>query len=614
MTSGVLSPTPDARPWILGGLAALITIMSMVNATIIVPTAVRANQSVWEAQDASSCSDATGSFDGAYPGARGFGACNRGGSVPGTTITTVTNTSSNPATSGSLPWALQQSCPQVIVFEIGGEFDVYQSLKSGETAGNVCDGITIAGETAPAPGVAITNGVLQPRYSNWIMSHVYVMIGDDEITWTDTDPDLRDGIRGGLNSDQENWFIYNSTFMYSIDETISCYPQGENFNTKWSFQSVIFGPPLANSIHPNGLHNRGPLFNNRCSDFSINRSVFMHAGGRNPRAMNYDTWHVNNIVYNHSYAPLELAAGDPALTYDSGTHDAATSTTVLTDSGNAWKVDSRIGWEILNSTDGSTGVITDNDATTLTVSGGLSGGTDNDFDSGDSYRIFPRHYINYENSFVVMGEAQIGASSVIAVLDDETIYPVDIYDNGNALWDAGAQERDCDSPANNCLEGDFATGTYTNLVSSEIARAKPAGAVPEDMPSTDAGQIALAQMIIDHAGPRPADRPTDFTSLSNGLQDIVERMEAGGTYDSWCDTPAGCFGWPDDDSDWTNGNTHDLSTSLDVCGPIPDDLGGSNDKDDIMSSGFTRLHEWLVCKQDLVMPTGWREYGAMSFD
>ena len=41
---------------------------------------------------------------------------------------------------------------------------------------------------------------------------------------------------------------------------------------------------------------------------------------------------------------------------------------------------------MFNSTDGSSGVITDNDATTVTVAA-LAGGTDNDWDTNDTYEI-----------------------------------------------------------------------------------------------------------------------------------------------------------------------------------------------------------------------------------
>jgi len=70
-----------------------------------------------------------------------------------------------------------------------------------------------------------------------------------------------------------------------------------------------------------------------------------------------------------------------------GRHDGGNGeATVLTDSTKAWTVDALIGYQVFNTLDGSSGVITDNDATTVMVVA-LAGGTDNDWDTGDEYEI-----------------------------------------------------------------------------------------------------------------------------------------------------------------------------------------------------------------------------------
>jgi hypothetical protein len=73
---------------------------------------------------------------------------------------------------------------------------------------------------------------------------------------------------------------------------------------------------------------------------------------------------------------------------DTGTHDGGNNeATVMTDSTASWTVDALIGRTIKNVTDVSTGTITDNDATTVTVAA-LSGGTDDDWDTNDKYEIY----------------------------------------------------------------------------------------------------------------------------------------------------------------------------------------------------------------------------------
>ncbi|GAI22002.1 unnamed protein product, partial [marine sediment metagenome] len=57
----------------------------------------------------------------------------------------------------------------------------------------------------------------------------------------------------------------------------------------------------------------------------------------------------------------------------------------LTDSGESWITDEWVGFRIFNTTDGSAAMITSNTGTTVTAT--LSGGTDNDWDTNDSYDI-----------------------------------------------------------------------------------------------------------------------------------------------------------------------------------------------------------------------------------
>lgn len=70
---------------------------------------------------------------------------------------------------------------------------------------------------------------------------------------------------------------------------------------------------------------------------------------------------------------------------EEGTHTGAADASVLTDSTLGATVDEFIGYTILNTTDGSRGIITENTATTVTAT--LYGGTENDWDNGDTFLI-----------------------------------------------------------------------------------------------------------------------------------------------------------------------------------------------------------------------------------
>ena len=68
-----------------------------------------------------------------------------------------------------------------------------------------------------------------------------------------------------------------------------------------------------------------------------------------------------------------------------GADDTSSGAAFLTDSGEAWTTDEWVGYVIENTTDGSHALITSNTGTTIL--GTLRGGTNNNWDSGDTYLI-----------------------------------------------------------------------------------------------------------------------------------------------------------------------------------------------------------------------------------
>lgn len=68
-----------------------------------------------------------------------------------------------------------------------------------------------------------------------------------------------------------------------------------------------------------------------------------------------------------------------------GTHTGSSNAATLSDSTRSWTTDIYVGKTIYNLTDGSSGTITANTSNTITAT--LSGGSENDWDSGDVYLI-----------------------------------------------------------------------------------------------------------------------------------------------------------------------------------------------------------------------------------
>ena len=71
--------------------------------------------------------------------------------------------------------------------------------------------------------------------------------------------------------------------------------------------------------------------------------------------------------------------------FESGTHTGSDNQSTLTDSTQAWDTNALVGLTIWNLTDDSSGTITANTATTITAT--LAGGTENDWDTGDEYKV-----------------------------------------------------------------------------------------------------------------------------------------------------------------------------------------------------------------------------------
>ncbi|GJQ44061.1 MAG: hypothetical protein JETCAE03_35590 [Ignavibacteriaceae bacterium] len=107
--------------------------------------------------------------------------------------------------------------------------------------------------------------------------------------------------------------------------------------------------------------------------------------------------------------------------YD-GTHTGANNAAALADSNAAFIENELVGLVVHNVTDGSSGTITANTATAITAT--LAGGSENDWDTGDSYVVLPTGYLtpNYELSITdTAGGAEPGT------LDDSTQYDYRIH-------------------------------------------------------------------------------------------------------------------------------------------------------------------------------------------
>lgn len=124
---------------------------------------------------------------------------------------------------------------------------------------------------------------------------------------------------------------------------------------------------------------------------------------------------------------------------ETGSHTGSDDAAILSDSSKSWEEDELIGQRVYNVTDGSWGEITDNTATTITAT--LANGTDNDWDTGDTYYVvsdvprfnqsFHPSYSSEDNFLCIFDSCKIFKGEVFEIYFDNND-PVTI-DNGSNL-------------------------------------------------------------------------------------------------------------------------------------------------------------------------------------
>jgi pectate lyase len=133
----------------------------------------------------------------------GYGAGTKGGA--GGRQIAVTNLSDSGG--GSLRAALEASGPRVVVFRVAGTITLRDTI-------NVKDPyVTVAGETAPAPGITLRNGSLLVRTSEVILRHLRLRPGDQV-----SEPSDVDGLTiNGASESVANVVVDHVTMLWGPD-------------------------------------------------------------------------------------------------------------------------------------------------------------------------------------------------------------------------------------------------------------------------------------------------------------------------------------------------------------------------------------------------------------
>jgi hypothetical protein len=225
------------------------------------------------------------------------------GGTGGTVIKVTTLAPSGP---GSLLEALSAAGPRIIVFEVGGIIDLDKARL------NVAEPfVTVAGQTAPSPGITLIRGGMRVSTHDVKIQHVRFRMGDAG----DTAPA---GFEPDVTTDGPNAFnivFDHVSVAWGVDENLSVsgprLDGPEATSHAVTISNSIIAEGLNNSVHEKGSHSMGTLIHDYCTSVAVVGNLYAHNDERNPWFKGYATGViVNNVIYDPGVWAIRLGPVD----------------------------------------------------------------------------------------------------------------------------------------------------------------------------------------------------------------------------------------------------------------------------------------------------------------
>jgi len=232
-----------------------------------------------------------------FPGAKGFGVDTPAGRAG--RIIRVTNVDSDGP--GSFREAIETKGPRIIVFEVAGVIDLQKKTISISEPF-----LTVAGQTAPSPGITIIRGGIIIATHDVLIQHIRVRPGDaGQAKRSGWEPD------GIATNAAYNVIIDHCSVTWAVDENLSAsgprYEGPEKTSRNITFSNCIIAEGLNNSSHSKGAHSKGSLIHDCCSNIAIIGNLYAHNANRNPYFKALTTGVVvNNVVYNPGKRAIQV--------------------------------------------------------------------------------------------------------------------------------------------------------------------------------------------------------------------------------------------------------------------------------------------------------------------
>jgi len=201
---------------------------------------------------------------------------------------------------GSLKDAIEASGPRIVVFEVGGVIDMgAQPLKITQPD------LTLAGQTAPNPGVTIIKAETTIATHNVIIQHLMFRPGEFGR------PKKGGGDQDGISTlaGARDVIVDHCSFSWATDENLSA--SGPRFTgatvQDWragtsqhiTFSHNLIYEGLSHSVHEKGEHSKGSLIHDNTSGVLIYGNVY--ASNRQRNALfkgGAQGAMVNNLIFN----------------------------------------------------------------------------------------------------------------------------------------------------------------------------------------------------------------------------------------------------------------------------------------------------------------------------
>lgn len=212
-------------------------------------------------------------------------------------IVRVTNLDSSGP--GSLRDAINKTGARIIVFEVGGVIDLER-----ETIAITNPDVTIAGQTAPSPGITLIRGGIDVKTHDVIIQHLRIRPGDNG-----------EARASGFAEDSistasaHNLIVDHCSLTWAVDENMSAsgprftgatpeeWREGTSRHILYSHNLVAEG--LADATHPKFEHSKGSLIHDNISDILIYANLYAHNYERNPLFKGGVRGQiVNNFIYD----------------------------------------------------------------------------------------------------------------------------------------------------------------------------------------------------------------------------------------------------------------------------------------------------------------------------